>query len=363
VSSSRRGTRNCRAILLTAAAVMAAAPLGAQVRAAVVTGEIVAPESSRSLEGAMMTLLDSSDVRRSAAFSSAGYFTLVAPAAGTYRVRAEIVGRVTVTSDPFLLAKGDSIHQKITGGARLAVLSTVKVIERSPCTTARMQTGNETIRLWEETTKALRAASFAEESQMMTFEVLVWYREQELQHRISYRTNYDTQKVTKTRPSSSRTPAQLAKDGYAKVSRREIIYYAPDHSSLLSNEFLTQHCFWTTPYEISPESGLIGLAFEPVLGRKRPEVRGTFWIDSTTSELRRLEYQYTGVPTADVIKDGGGQLEFQHLPSGAWIVSRWVIRMPVIEMVAPAKGQPKVPVPVVINEAGGRVLEIVPKKK
>ena len=354
---------NCRAILLVVATVMAAAPVGAQARAAVVTGEIVAPENSRPLEGVMMTLLDSADARRSAGFSSGGQFTLVAPAPGTYRVRAEIVGRATVTSDPFVLAKGDSTHQRITGGVRLAVLSTVKIIERSPCTTARMQEGAETIRLWEETSKALRAASFAEESQMMTFQVLVWYREQETRNRISYMSNFDTLKVTKTRPFANRTPAQLAKDGYAKVSRREIIYYAPDHTSLLSNEFLTQHCFWTAPYEASEGTSLIGLAFEPVIGRKLPEVRGTFWIDSTSGELQRLDYFYTGVPTADVIPDGGGQLEFQHLPTGAWIVSRWYIRMPVMGTIPKTKTEPERSVAAMITEAGGRVLEIVPKKK
>jgi hypothetical protein len=251
----------------------------------------------------------------------------------------------------------------VTSGVRLAVLSTVKVIERSPCVTARMQDGVETMRLWEETSKALRAASFAEESQMMTFQVVLWQREQEPRHRVTFAQNFDTVKVSKTRPFANRTPEQLSKQGYVRQSRREIIYYAPDHTSLLSTEFLTQHCFWTTTYDPSAETSLIGLAFEPVISRKLPEVRGTFWIDSISGELKRLDYYYTGVPTTDVIPDGGGRLEFQHLPTGAWIISNWYIRMPIIQAAATKKGEPERVIPVVITEAGGRVLEIVPKKK
>jgi hypothetical protein len=163
--------------------------------------------------------------------------------------------------------------------------------------------------------------------------------------------------VTVSRPFSSRSPAELAARGYVTQSRTEIIYHAPVHEALLSPTFLMQHCFWTEPG--LEGSGLIGLAFEPIQDLRRPDVRGTFWIDAATGEVRSLDFNYTGVPTADVIPDGGGQLAFERLPNGAWIVSRWHIRMPVIQMDSRGRGGAAA-VPVEIREAGGRVLTFLP---
>jgi hypothetical protein len=322
---------------------------------AVVTGEISAPDGTKPLEGVLVSLLDSTDVRRAAAFSGErGRFVLPVIAPGTYRVRAEVVGRISVTTDGFAIAADDSIHRRITAGERVAVLNTVQVIERAPCITARMHDGTQTAALWEETSKALRAASFTDESQMLRFTILVYGRVKEPRERATVEQRFDTVQVTVSRPFASRTPAELAQRGYVTVSRTEMVYHAPVHEALLSPTFLMQHCFWTVPD--TSGSGLIGLSFEPIQDIGRPDVRGTFWIDAQTGEVRSLEFHYTGVATADVIPDDGGQLEFQRLPNGAWIVSRWHIRMPVIRMVARGR-VPPVAVPMEIREAGGRVLE------
>jgi len=46
--------------------------------------------------------------------------------------------------------------------------------------------------------------------------------------------------------------------------------------------------------------------------------------------LRYVEYRYTDPPWSLEFSDAGGRIEFERLNSGAWIVSRWWIRMPVI---------------------------------
>jgi len=40
----------------------------------------------------------------------------------------------------------------------------------------------------------------------------------------------------------------------------------------------------------------VGLGFEPVKGRRVPEIKGTLWVDRGSSELRVLDYEYVNVP-------------------------------------------------------------------
>jgi hypothetical protein len=97
---------------------------------------------------------------------------------------------------------------------------------------------------------------------------------------------------------------------------------------LLSDEFARDHCF--RPVTGSRDRrGLTGLGFEPAMPRETGDVRGTLWLDEKTFELRYLEFNYTGQSEAgaDSAKIGG-ELHFARLPSGAWIVRRWFIRMP-----------------------------------
>jgi hypothetical protein len=98
----------------------------------------------------------------------------------------------------------------------------------------------------------------------------------------------------------------------------------PDAALLVSDEFAATHCFGLTP----DEEGLVGLTFEPVPGRRLPEVSGTIWVDRATSELKFLDYEYTGLPGLLARAELGGRVEFQRLPSGAWIVRYWHVRTP-----------------------------------
>ena len=60
----------------------------------------------------------------------------------------------------------------------------------------------------------------------------------------------------------------------------------------------------------------------------RPEIKGLIWIDSATSELRRIDFEYVRISLAAPADSIGGSVVFQHLASGAWIVSGWALRMP-----------------------------------
>src|SRR3712207_8591443 len=54
------------------------------------------------------------------------------------------------------------------------------------------------------------------------------------------------------------------------------------------------HCFRLERDPARPH--VAGLAFEPVKGRKQPDVRGVLWVDRDTRELLSLDYTYTSYP-------------------------------------------------------------------
>jgi hypothetical protein len=127
---------------------------------------------------------------------------------------------------------------------------------------------------------------------------------------------------------------RLAEHGFVtRADDGSLEYWAPDANVLLSDSFLDNHCFHIAPPEAS-DSRLVGLAFEPVAGRAVTEIRGVLWIDAETSELERLDFRYVNLPFGERTQwDAvGGRVEFERLNSGMWIVRRWRIRMPVVEM-------------------------------
>ncbi|NIP58923.1 MAG: hypothetical protein GWM92_11430, partial [Gemmatimonadetes bacterium] len=134
----------------------------------------------------------------------------------------------------------------------------------------------------------------------------------------------------------------------------------PDARALLSAEFLRSHCFRIVEGE-DDEPSLVGLGFEPVEGREVPDIRGTLWVDRQTAELRRLDFEYTGLAGARNAEEVGGRVEFRHLPTGAWIVSRWRIRMPILASDRAwwrEAGSKSMEVLAGIREVGGEVLEM-----
>jgi hypothetical protein len=96
---------------------------------------------------------------------------------------------------------------------------------------------------------------------------------------------------------------------------------------LLSDDFLDTHCFRMVRAE-KDRPGAVGLGFEPVKGRRVPEIKGTLWVDRGSAELRMLDYEYVNVPSAVRTPGLGGRSEFARLATGDWIIKDWYIRLP-----------------------------------
>ncbi len=134
--------------------------------------------------------------------------------------------------------------------------------------------------------------------------------------------------VTSGPPYTSLSPDSIDAAGYVVESRDNASYYAPDANIMLSPGFAERSCFGVVaPTAERPD--LVGLSFKPQANRDGiKDIGGIFWFSRETLELQKMEYRYTNVPTAFVAARVGGELTFTLLPVGAWIISRWEVRMP-----------------------------------
>jgi hypothetical protein len=87
------------------------------------------------------------------------------------------------------------------------------------------------------------------------------------------------------------------------------------------------------------------------------------WLDAENSELRRLDFRYENLDLDVDTSRLGGTVEFDRLPSGAWIVRRWAIRVPMVESGPERRSSTGRPLPprrilTGINEGGGQVTAV-----
>lgn len=326
----RRETRMTPKGPLSAAllALLVAAPAAAQTVQGTVTDS-----DRRPVPGALVLLVDASGRQRAGALTDGtGRYTLQAPGAGTYEVRAERVGQETARSASMALAAGDVRTVPLEMSTRPVVLEEVAATASGGrrCS-VRPQEAAETARLWEEARKALNNAAWTRERQPYRYEAALFSRDLDAGSLAVLGEERKETTSTARHPFTSLPVADLSRHGYRRDTRDGTWYYAPDAEALLSDAFLGDHCFRVQAGE-GETAGLVGLAFEPVRGRDVTEVEGTLWIRRDSAALRYLEYRYRNL-SLDVPTDRlGGRVDFERLPNGAWIVRRWRIRMPALEI-------------------------------
>ena len=362
-----------RHALIRAASVWAAlAGLSSGSGAQVVRGVVVEASSGTALPGVVVVLLDSAGKRVAGVLvGDDGRYAIRATGPGRYALRAERIGYRADAPTQVTLGAGQTIDLRLETRPIPVVLGAVRVTGKSACV-ARATDGSEMSAVWEETRKALFATDLTQQQEL--FSARVSRFERTLDARSGKVTKYETKEtsaVTRS-PFVSESAALLSANGYVRQQGGEVTYSAPDAAVLLSDEFLTDHCFRLRKGE-GKRAGLIGLAFEPVAGRDKPDITGTLWIDQKSAELRDLDFAYhelQNLPRTSKSEDFGGHIEFHRMPTGAWIVERWVIRMPLLveggvlardPVVIPGAPQPppdRVRL-VGIHEEGGEVLETV----
>ena len=310
-------------------AVAIAAALGgvlSSVAAAQAVDLTLREEGSRApVTGAIVRLLGERGVVAQGLTSESGRLLLRAPVAGSYRLRIDRIGWSGLLTDPLELIGGETRRLEMPMASRRVDLPTLVVTGKSRCT-SREGGGPLAAALWEEIRKALTANLLTQESGAAALYVQTFEREVNRSGQIVREWPVGSTLV-RGQPFHSLAPDSLARAGFVLPVGDSTMWAAPDAGLLLSDEFVATHCFRA----VAGEEPLIGLAFQPVRGRRVADVLGTLWVDRTTSELKFLEYSYTSVPRELNGGDAGGRVEFRRLPAGAWIVSYWHIRMPRLE--------------------------------
>jgi hypothetical protein len=299
-------------------------------RAQVVRGRVTQETTAAPVVGALVELLfaDSAEGRAAAALSGpTGAFELRAPAAGRYRISAKRIGVRRYAGPPFALGTGETRSESIVLAPVQFRLPEVVVTANALCAVNPRESARVAA-LWDEARTALDATQISLRDRLFFAEVTRYVRDLDPKTlRVLDETESNVRGLV-TSPFNALPADSLAAHGYWQAAADgSVTYYGPDASVLLSDAFMGDHCF--RPVEgRGARSGLVGLAFAPVAGRTVPDIAGTLWLDARSYELQLVDFSYDrlgpGLDSAAI----GGELHFAHLPSGAWLVRRWYLRVP-----------------------------------
>lgn len=347
---------------------LAVAPAAAQT----IRGTVVEEGTGEPVLGAFVVLLDADgDQRGGAMTDDRGAFTIEAPTAGTYTLRAERIGYHGATSERITLAEGETVEHRLAVPVRAVSLAAIEVPMERVCDIPPAEAA-QVAAAWEEARKALAATAWTQQDERFRLTVREFQRQVDPEEgEVVDEATTVQQGVNRGSPFVSLPPEELAERGYVRDRGEETArFYAPDARVLLSDAFVESHCFRLMPSDPA-RPGLVGLAFEPERAdeEERVDIEGVFWIDLATAELRSLEYAYTGFPDVVADEHAGGRVRFDRLPNGRWIVSDWQINVPAVHEVSEeeveviagrlattrGRARPKV---VAVMESGGSVEQI-----
>src|SRR5438445_141438 len=211
-------------------------------------------------------------------------------------------------------------------------LAGITVEERSRCR-VRPAEGEAAATLWEEVAKALSI------TQLTLVRKIYRFRTETFRRTLDPALNpLDEKRASDVGFGDwsfvSLPPESLAQRGFVYDSTGGPVYVAPDSPVLLSEAFLSSHCF-RLQSAADDTTPLIGLAFEPAHGRRLQDIAGVLWLDRGTAELKFLEYHYTNLAAWIPAEHIGGRVEFDRLPTGAWFIRGWLLTPPIPRIGSP----------------------------
>lgn len=312
---------------LAAVAVLVTGLLTPGLAAQTVRGTVLEAESRSPLAGVLVSLLDFQGERLDATLTDdRGGFVFDVGRYGRFRLRAERIGLQSSTSAAFDLF-GSQVHEeRILMGQRPVLIEGLVVDSRvEQC---RLDRSNAVLlqRWWREVRTALDVSSVVQSQGLLGFRLDRYERAWDPRVSEIVAESRNTEMGLTTQPFVSADAEFLAEEGFVQgPPDGSLEYFAPDADVLLSDVFLARHCFSLSEHD---DESLLGLSFQPTT-EERADISGTLWVDTTTAELRTLDYGYANMP--DIPGDrAGGFVAFEYLPTGAWIVREWYIRMPTL---------------------------------
>lgn len=338
-SAARPAAFTAAVVVLTVLTLLVPVPpaLGQTVR-----GTLVEEGSGRPIPGAFVVLQDTTGRTLSSALTgSAGTWLLRAPGPGTYLLRTDRIGYASAVSDMLVLREGESTTRRLSISVAPVTLTELAVRTGDGGCELLAEDGLAVYRAWEEARKALAAIVWTGQQPYYRFDAVHYRRTLDPHGVPASEAEYEEVRYFGRHPFRSIPTKDLVLGGFVQRIAGTVQYYGPDASVMLSSDFLRRHCFRLVSSE---DPDLLGLDFTPLEEARVIDIAGTMWIDARSSELRSLDFRYQNLGIDVDTRRLGGTVEFARLPSGAWIVKYWAIRVPIIE-----PGEPR-------RTSGGRVL-------
>lgn len=321
------------------------------------TGRVVDVESGGPVAGALLTAIDQEGRARGGALTDeAGTFTLdLDPGFELGQVRVERIGYATQFFDAAHFSAESDVILRVTSQA--IELEGIQAVAESLCGDD-IRGGGPVQDLWEEARKSLRITEISQSQQVLRFETEKILRTLSPGDHAVLEGTSERRRVFAEEPYRSIPVEQMTDRGWIEETEDgDLIYYAPDASVLLSEEFTQQHCFSA---ERTDEAIL--LRFEPNRSRSDiPEIEGVMSLDPRTKELTELRFSYVAVPLpSGGGGEAGGEVHFYSAPNGLRVVREWAIRMPVVDLIRTGfRGEYSEDIRLRhVREVGGRVLSI-----
>lgn len=259
-----------------------------------------------------------------------GRLTYAALPTGRYVLRVRRVGYQPYQSPVLAIAPGGApVEVVLRVPARRIVLPAVTVVADRRCP-GGFGRAESALGLWTEVQTTLASAALAQEDSAHRVPVLRTERYLARDGRPLYA---EPPVPAEAQPAfQGLAPAELSADGYVSPgeSSQSWVFHAPSVEVLRSQEFERDHCFRVVSPPGAADSlrGLLGLAFEPHRARRVSEIAGVLWIDTTTAALRRVTFRFVNSAALGGGRRADGDLRIDVLPTGAWGVVAWELRVP-----------------------------------
>jgi hypothetical protein len=299
---------------------------------------VVVDATDRPVAGVVVFMLDSTSAVVARALSGeGGEFRVAASRAGSYQLRTMRIGYRPATTDPMVLLLGGEIEKRVALTGAQVALDTVRVVDRNSCRVTSDATAAATFAVLEQARTALSAAQLTLSGRNISATTVAYDRTLEPDGRRVTQQSSRTTTAYVTQPWRAISADSSHRAGFVFVGHdNSTTYFAPSLDILLSNVFVEDHCFRLVNDRKQPDA--VGVAFEPSPDRRKlPEIKGTLWVNRKTAELQRLEYRYVNIGSEQENAGAGGDVAFARLKNGGWAVSRWNIRMPVLEQILRAQ--------------------------
>ena len=318
--------RSCLGVVAALAA--CASPLTAQR----VEGRVVSAADSVGIVSALVQLL--APLGRRVVETSTlrdGAFVLEAPAPGRFTIAVLRIGQRPWRSAVLDLEVGAVRRLTLAVPDEPITLEAIPVGTRSRCRTSPAE-GSVVAQLLEEADKALTVTRLAMARREAGYVVHLYQRMQtrlfETVDSIGMLEGGVTWPIRSIPPESLAVHGFVREDGvHTDSAGVRYTYYGPDAPVLLSQWFLSTHCFGVTE-GAGADGGTIVIIFRPE-GGGRADIEGRIVFAKRTLELRSIEWRYVRQPWWVTLEGAGGEVLLDRLPSGVYLPSRWWMRAPV----------------------------------